>query len=595
MSTGRNEFPISASAKINSYYDDFETHSENKNLLITVEENPDPWVVAIMTATPSAVQSTGQEDIPVTLDITYGIANLKNLNLINNIHILVEDEANNVVANVTKEAALIGEHRLNVKIPKTFLGSENQKDKIYKADIKYNLKNGGSYKVTKTAVVRVYKTQLEPEPTPEPTPGPTPTPTPISSNNPPSVKLTAPSEVKAGEEFWIRASASDPDGDPLRYIWHVDNSSGDEMPEGKKSGKIWYDKKYANTVQEVQVIVIDTEGDGADDVQIINVLPPTIDARMQIDGKLKVNRKITLKDISDTPDMYDTISRKWTVTPVTSSGTTASDIKHSGDWTSESEDILFKKEGDYKVSLRVKNKAGCEDTVEKIITIRPDENPVAQFKTANLIYRDPEDDSQASIKLVDTSYSFDGDIIGQRKWEYRYDSNNNGSFSDETPITLNSSNLSEYTFKTKNVGRYEFSLTVKEFFEESTSPEFSISDSELLTDTVTQIVEVVNNAPSISLKLESKEKVDIVIAVGNTSHSKEAINEKVNSILKPMLFNKGADAKITVIEGNEETGKYYYDIYNGFADWSNAETSVIYEDEGLSYGLDSDSDPVLNN
>ena len=70
------------------------------------------------------------------------------------------------------------------------------------------------------------------------------------------------------------------------------------------------------------------------------------------------------------------------------------------------------------------------------------------------------------------------------------------------------------------------------------------------------------------MELKAKEKVDIVFAIGNTAHGKSKIVEKIEGTLKPSLFESNIDAKVTVIDGGTSTGKYYYDIYDGYTGWS---------------------------
>ncbi|NLK10115.1 MAG: hypothetical protein GX317_04035, partial [Staphylococcus equorum] len=334
------------------------------------------------------------------------------------------------------------------------------------------------------------------------------------------------------------------------------------MTQDKRSGRIWYDKDYANTLQEVQVIVYDTEENGADDVQIINVLPPTIDARMQIDGALKVNRKITLKDISNTPDSYNTISRKWTVAPVTSSGTTASDIKHNGDWTSSSEELLFKKAGQYKVSLYVKNSAGYEDTTEKIINIAPDIKPIADFSSITTAIRESENNKVATVNITNLSYSPDNDTLGNLSIYIRFDSNNDGNFNDdEWENIYNGTPIDTYDYSASSVGKYQIRVDIEEHFSNTIS-EF-IFPSDYLSGSIIKEFEVINIAPLISSTIEQKKIVDIDISIDDTlTYTADQIQSAINSIMKPDLLAKGIETNVSVLkmEGNI---KPYEGLYSG--------------------------------
>ena len=590
LQTGSNPVKIEGIIQVNSNYKDYQNVRVSKDITINVEETPDPYVTAVMTATPNVVLFQNSS-IPVKLDIAYGISNIKNLSDINNVSIIVDGEGD-----FPEQPVLVGEKKLSVILSSSFMNGYNERDKTYNLTVKYNMKDGKSYSDTASAVVRVSKTVAitpipTPGPTPTPIPGPTPTPIPVSTNNPPSIRLNAPAEVKAGDNFSVNAYASDPDGDSITYEWNYNPA--------KKAGiisntyaSLYYDVAYANTNQSVEVFVSDGE-DGALDMKVIRVTPPSVDARMQVDGSFKVNRKITIKDISSTPSQFPITTRLWTVSPVTASGTTAADIKHSGDWISVSEDLLFKKAGQYKITLYLKNSAGYENTAEKIITITPDIAPITDFVLPSKIYRQEEHNNRALIFLQDKSYSIDNDTITQRIWRYRYDSDNDGSFLDESWVTLSSANLKEYAFYTQNIGRYEFGLTCKESFGQDTIVTL-ITSSDYLTSSYTQVIEVANVAPIISLSVESKEKIDIVFSMGNTVYSKADITEKINNILKPALQAQDVDFNISIVDGGYSTGKYIFDIYDGYSNWvtDNDTPYTYFWDDTRQYG--SRYKPVLD-
>lgn len=59
---------------------------------------------------------------------------------------------------------------------------------------------------------------------PPPPPPPTPAPTPVPANRPPTVTCQADrTSIAAGDSVGLRASASDPDGDSLTYVWSTDS------------------------------------------------------------------------------------------------------------------------------------------------------------------------------------------------------------------------------------------------------------------------------------------------------------------------------------------------------------------------------------
>lgn len=381
-------------------------------------------------------------------------------------------------------------------------------------------------------------------------------------NEPPEVELDAPEEVKAGEEFSVIAFASDPDGDDLTYTWGIGRANGYAEDS---YGTLWYDKEYAGTRQSVQISVYDGK-ERAGDVARINVTEPSVNARLQVSGTLKENRKVTLTDNSDSPDYYPIKERNWIVSPVTSSGVSEADIKYNGVLDSKIEDLLFKKAGTYEITLTLTNTAGYTDTVNRTITIAPDEKPVAELSTPTTVYRDPGNFGDALILLNNISYSPDNDIVAQCALKYKYDSDNDTYYDDETWITLSDAYFEHYTFKAKEVGKYLFQIDIKENFGQETILDY-ISDSDYQTNSDTIIVNVANTKPTVAVKMMTKEKIDIVFAVGDAQYDTDSLNSKINSIVLPALRGSNLDVNTSVVDGYSLTGNYYYDIYNGFGNW----------------------------
>ena len=294
LDIGLNNISLEGSLSLYSKFGEYKDKKISGSVTIEVIESPDPWVDAILVANPNTVQFNG-DIIPIQLELTYGISNIKDLNKIEKVDFTISS-----IGNFVSTPSLVGEFKIVDYILPNFMNGYDTRDKVYEASVQYSLKDGSKYGDKSSAVVRV--TRVPPEPTP--TPGPTPTPTPVSTNNPPTVRLDAPSEVKAGDKFYVRAYASDPDNDPLTYEWKYENAQGTIY--SSNYGTLWYDKKYANSNQEIEVFVYDGE-DGALDSKVIRVLEPTVEARMKISGAYKVNRKITITDESKTPDEYPII------------------------------------------------------------------------------------------------------------------------------------------------------------------------------------------------------------------------------------------------------------------------------------------------
>lgn len=648
LDTGSNNVKIEGYVQVNSEYKDYQIKKLSKNITIIVEDNPEPWVETIMKAEPSLIEFKGI-NMPVKLDITYGIANITDLNKINNIELKVKDEGtfikspalvgqhtmnvtipasfmtgydsrdksyevdvtynlkdgtsytaktvagvkivrfkptqtpsvdaamsatpNNIkfnnadmpvrldiaysISNVeiskvrdiyilvtgegsfTKPAALSGVHTMNVTIPAYYMSGYEKRDRQYEAYVQYNLTDGTNYKDYTTAAVAISKVIVPPSPTPSPIPTPTP-----SLNNPPAVRLSAPSSVKVGENFSVYAYANDPDGDELDYDWSYTPATG-TMSE--RYGQLSYDIAYANSNKLVEVHVYDGE-EGAIDNQIIHVLEPTVDARMQIGGMLKVNRKVTVKDVSDTPDQCPITIRTWSITPVTSSGTVVADIKHSGDWISETEDVLFKKAGQYKVTLYLRNSAGYEDIAEKIITIAPDLAPIANASSLSTLYRNPDNSNKVTLEINNLSYSPDWDNISTLRLYRKYDSNNNGNFDEHSWVSIYKGANRDVIVETlTDVGKYRYRIEVNEDFYSNTIPGF-ISSDEYKNSSYEWGIEVINIQPNIQIELKDKKSVNVLFNVGTNKYDMALINSKINSIVTPALLAQNIDFTFNIVE-----------------------------------------------
>ncbi|WKV09421.1 PKD domain-containing protein [Thermoanaerobacterium sp. CMT5567-10] len=390
--------------------------------------------------------------------------------------------------------------------------------------------------------------QYEDVPTPEPTPPPAPTPV------PPVAGINAPSEVIQGDDVRISSSSYDTDGVITNYNWTFNPSIGIEGSISGDSGTLSFSNVGTYTIK-----LTVTDNDGLKDTaeKTIEVKPAVPEAFFDYAGALKENRKVVL-DASGSytspkyPMVWD--ATEWDITSV-SSGLTQDDIKIVSSTDMKTRTVLFKKAGDYKVRVKVKNSAGnYSDWYEKILSIGSDLPPVADFFVMTTVLRDPQNGNKAKIELIDSSYSSDGDYISQRIWRYKYDSNNNGSFDDESWATLDSGNNINPVLYTTHVGKYLFELSIKESFGEDTIGEF-ISPSDYRTDDTSdksindKICEVINLQPVVDFEVLKKPKIDVVFTVGKTNSSKtQNLNSKINSIIQTKLAAKNIDARIEAIE-----------------------------------------------
>ncbi len=341
----------------------------------------------------------------------------------------------------------------------------------------------------------------------------TPPPDPGPSTLPPTAILNTPKEVMAGEAVKAdgrQSRSNNPGGYIDNYYFEYDGAN--LISDNTSSVRIWYPITGSYTVY---LDVEDEEGsiDSVDNE--IKVTPPIPTAVIGVTGKLKENRKVTLSSSGSTsPEYYpiDTTKTTWTITAV--SGGTATDIKYLGTLTGiATKDVLFKKAGTYRVRLTVANTYGLSASTEQTITIAPDLPPVAKLylptPTGSIYkaYRDPANSNYTTFQIFNQSYSPDGDTINKAVMMYCYDSDNDGDYKDEqwyyskdgttwisTGMTytntvssfniysIASSNLSTFTLKTKEVGRYHYAIRVMETIPTAeTIPEF-ITESDYRRD-----------------------------------------------------------------------------------------------------------------
>ncbi|OBZ11550.1 hypothetical protein A8L34_14420 [Bacillus sp. FJAT-27264] len=324
---------------------------------------------------------------------------------------------------------------------------------------------------------------------------------------PPIARISAPKYVKAGNDMLVNGGASsDPDGYITDYAWGTHGAQGDIGNNSR--GYIWYTREQVGQTFPIALTVVDNDGLIGSTSTEVTVIEPTPDASLQISGSLKQNRKAILINSSQSPTRFPIIKEKTRVTLSAISGGTNADIKYVGSLTElESKDVLFKKPGKYRATIHVENTAGYGADSEITFDIVPDELPFAYFNIPGKVYRDSSNWNKAVVSIDDMSFSPDKDNIGRRIWKYRYDSNNNGSFTDEVWVTFNDENKSRLNLELYQVGRYEIRLTVIEEFGQATIEDFVTdndrqrNNSDNTQNVIERIVEVNNRAPEVDWDL----------------------------------------------------------------------------------------------
>ena len=339
-----------------------------------------------------------------------------------------------------------------------------------------------------------------------------------------------------GQTITIINKSYDPDGEPLHMTWTIiDPKLVTKTIETDKMDDITIPNALEGQYN-VHLKVEDPYHLSNTKQQDVFVNSNKVKAKLNVTGTLKVNRKIILDSSKSTsPAAYPVLpsKTKFTITPVTA-GISTSDIKPASSVAGkETQEILVKKAGFYKVTLYVENGLGSSDTTEETVYIEPDNAPIADFTVTQNIYRDTlnGDKYWAEIKLIDQSRSSD-DVIKERIWTIKYNANNDKDlnaypiFTDDTPLILKESDLidgQEYEFsigtlpakamktgnnltiKVPDVGRYLMELEVIEDFAQPTILDY-ISESDYLKDSTKdkpleeKIITVWNKKPHVEFK-----------------------------------------------------------------------------------------------
>ncbi|MUT67783.1 hypothetical protein [Paenibacillus sp. NEAU-GSW1] len=289
--------------------------------------------------------------------------------------------------------------------------------------------------------------------------------------------IDAPSSAMAGETISISGARSNATGGKsiANYEWDG-NWSGFTTLTGK-GGDIMLDSVGK---KKVTLTVTDSEGCKGTTEKAISVGKPLPYAKALVEGSLKENRLIIFdgsesRGSEDEDANVKIKSYTWEVIENGGGSADASSIRFAGKLSGRTKNVLFKKAGSYCAILTVENEYGATAEDQTCFTVKPDEKPIVNFSAVKEVLRDPDNDLKATLQVTDLSYSPDGDYIAQRIWSYKYDSDNDGSFDDETKVLIDDTNLTEMKEDVAAVGKYRIYLEVVEGFGEPTIPEFITS------------------------------------------------------------------------------------------------------------------------
>ncbi|HYE11726.1 MAG TPA: hypothetical protein VEF53_16295 [Patescibacteria group bacterium] len=548
---GTHTVTLTGTADLKSNFGDKYTKQATKTITLVVEPYPSPYVEISAAANPASKQVDGSKDELVTVNVNAALKGYTDTTNIESwiIYAKLDGEdltlqqkttAGGLLSSSASFTFTVSKSKFNVD---TFLQSFKTTAVV---DLYRTVDKDTNYTGTAYATSEFYK--IAPVPEPPPTDG----------NIAPVAILGYEETIKAGEETGVDGLGSyDTDGYIASYNMNTTGATVTDSGEGWRN--VWYPytgqptKKY-----KVAVRVTDNKGASDADSNYITVTEPTVNAKIKVAGKLKVNRQVKITNASDSPTHYplDINKTVWTLQAV--SGGTNADIKFNGVLLKVNElNVIFKKQGIYKATLNVTNTLGYTDSTEYLINIGPDLNPVANYSTATAVIRDVNDYGNATIELLDTSYSVDGDILSKRIWSYAFDSDNDGSFTDETYKTIDSGNNTKPILKVSTVGKYHIKLLVQENFTD-TLPLYILPADYLSDDTTDKaaaesVVEVINIAPTTGFSMIDKKKVDLVFNVWDTKYTAAEVQTKINSIIVPALSVNDIDANITVADNYDMT------------------------------------------
>lgn len=424
-------------------------------------------------------------------------------------------------------------------------------------------------------------------------------------------------EVMEGRAFYLKGNKSYHE-EGLKIVEYAFDV-GEDFDEGimldtyKKRAKAFYPKSDGGTIYKTYLEVTDENGARDTDRLKTKVLPAEFSPEIEITGTFKENRKLTFVVDNEYNLAYypvDTRSIRWTITPIDGQGNA---VEIDGSLNSTTFNAQFSKMGRYKVTVEgqitsIYNPNIYTGKTERIINISEDMNPIANFRVQNKYLRDVENGNLTQIEVWDDSKSIDNDLIVQRIWSYKFDTDKDGSFDDESSVIFDASNSKYSYFFVNHVHDYKIELKVKEEFGQATISRFvtdadkrrSNTDDKAINE---KIVNIGNVAPTVEFEISKQRKIVNVIIYEDLTSSEKLDLESQMTILKKDLFEKKIDLKTHYIAPTESVGskkvqRNYFDTYikvnlhlKGLKEkdspWASSKEYDIDEIKSLYFYLDS--------
>ncbi|MBS7526619.1 hypothetical protein KHM83_08020 [Fusibacter paucivorans] len=516
LAVGTQEVEISGSYVLDTVFKSDPKKSGNltRKVIVTVEEPAVPTASCLVTANPRYKTSSGSDvDVSITADISLYKVTTAN---VANIAVWLDGECQ--YASVINPTVTF--HRTIDGAP--FVDNPDKRIKQpWNVTVSVTLKDGRVLEASGDDMTVV-----------------------VGEPKPPEVKVNAPKTAKVGDTKGITVRGSSVTG-ALDYLI-LNDGSADIVVEHPTDG--YLNTQYEFTREGEQTftgVAIDTLGYSGYGEDTTMVLPPTVDAVIHTEGQLKPYRKITVSSMqSDSPDKFPIVDSQtdWWV----SSGTinAASGVYSPADPDgSRKFDFGVPTAGTINMSVTLKNPLGYSGQASKTITIAPDEPPVAVMELVNKVYRNPNDANNATISVINRSYSPDGDKIGLLSVMYWYDSDNDGNYY-EHPVHLvyQGANMPQVDFKVSSVGKYMIRTRVDE-----TYTAMSGMTPVYLYDTTydgyfdeKHVVEVDNIAPSVNAQVTNDNEPVTINYFNINGYTTDAyIQSQFASQLTPILNSNG--------------------------------------------------------
>ncbi len=345
-----------------------------------------------------------------------------------------------------------------------------------------------------------------------------------SPNRPPVSAFVVTSPVYEGHQARVKDRSYDPDGEITDVDYDVDARQYDMDIDDDGDGYVTFYVPGEYTVtQEVE----DDRGTEDTSSQRVEVLPAP-EARIDVSGRLRENRKVilsALKSIERPDDPIDHSRNNWTITPVNPPAGLEYQVVNSG-----TPGVVWLQSNmacDFDIRLAVHTQGGAADDETVTVSIEPDTPPVAGILVKPQAIRDPEYGSRAQILPVCDTGVQEGDYISSRTWFYKYDTDNDGSFTDESWTVFSTGNNPSPIFEINSrddVGKYLFRLDVEESWKDEYIPAYVTADDFLTDDNLDvpeadRSVEVLNIPPIFSFTPIRIQKADILLMVDETDRA----------------------------------------------------------------------------